>query len=402
MYLGDKMKFRLFILTLILLLRITVSTSIAQQTQNALITKSEFEVLQNRISELEKKLQTLENVEKMELAAKLAEAQAKHADAHAKLIETEFDKLKLELKDSNQQWLITCIVVFFAFLSAGGIALWSRLTKKMDDSITNEVEKRINRFQDAIDQVNILEPQVKILNKEHAASVIEQSIRFYYDEDYYQKIIDEITEEALLDLFTDNTRNIQVRSKAIKVLADRKSTKYISPVLEFLNSTLDSDTYKETGFDTQLELKRLVNYLGMIHKQEVYDGLTLFLDRLLLEDTEMKEVYITWTVFSLGDVGYALDIGSSISKMRDAIPYLEAGSGDKQALQNLARHFDKFNEPDGIKELLTEFGSMTSDIKETCLDLLEKYEPDFVREQREEKAANNTDGEEANESDPTE
>lgn len=79
------------------LLGIAVSTSIAQQNQNVPKTNKDFEALQKRISELEGKLQTVENVEKMELAAKLAEA-------NAKLINADIEKLKLELKDSNQKW----------------------------------------------------------------------------------------------------------------------------------------------------------------------------------------------------------------------------------------------------------------------------------------------------------
>ncbi|MCG9131610.1 hypothetical protein J5I95_08015 [Candidatus Poribacteria bacterium] len=395
-----KMKLNIIYLLLIALLGIIVSASIAQQNQNAPKTDTEVEALRKRVSELENKLQIVENVEKMELAAKLAEAQAK-------LIDTEFGKLKLELKDSNQQWLITWIIIFLAFLSAGGIALWLRLISKMDDLIADRVEKRLDGFQDSIEQVdtltnelkeavekvNILESQVTILNKEHAADIIEKSIIHFQDEAYYFELIDKVTEEALLDLFNDNTRHISVRGKAIKVLADRKSTKFIFPVLEFLNSTLDSDTYKDAGFETQLELKKLVNYLGMIHTQESYDGLTIFLDRLLLEDTEMEDVYITWTVFSLASAGSALNIGSSVSKMREAIPYLEARFDDKQAFQNLAGYFDKFNEPGGIKEILRDFGLMSSDIKETCLALLEKHDPDFVEQQRAAATTTNTESE---------
>ena len=86
-------------------------------------TDTEVEKLKMRVTDLEGKLQIVENVEKMELAAKLAEAEAR-------LINTEFDKLKLELKDSNQQWLTTWILIILAILSVVGYALWSRLTKK--------------------------------------------------------------------------------------------------------------------------------------------------------------------------------------------------------------------------------------------------------------------------------
>ena len=92
------MKRTIFYLLLAALLGIAAFLSLAQQNQNTQKPNPEIETLKNRISELESKLQTVENVEKMELAAKLAESEAR-------LINTEFGKLKLELKESNQQWL---------------------------------------------------------------------------------------------------------------------------------------------------------------------------------------------------------------------------------------------------------------------------------------------------------
>ena len=409
-------KIQEFIIYLLLglLLSIVVSSSFGQQNQNTL--QQEVEALQKRVSELEDKLQTVENVEKMELATKLAEAEAKHAEAYAKLIDTEFDKLKLELKDSNEKWLITWILIILGFLSVVGIALWSRLTKKMDDLIATEVEKRINRFQETVEQVDTLtnelneavgqvkiqQDRIRIIEREHAATVLEDVIYYPSSVQYpYPARINALIDTALLDVFNDEAQRLVCRCKAVEVLVDRKSTQIVSPVLEFLDSTLDSDTYKEAGRTTKVALRSLVHSLGMIHKQETYDGLTKFLNRLLKENTEMKDVFLTWTVFSLAYVGNALDIGSSISKMKEAIPYLEIYWPEKQALENMARYFDKFNDPDGIKEILANFGSTISEIKEVCLNLLEKYYPDFVKEQREEKATANTESEESDESKPT-
>ena len=81
----------------------------------------------------------------MELAAKLTEAEAKHAEAHANLINTEFGKLKLELKDSNEKWLLGWIhflVLFCCFWSA----LCSRLKPKMDQLDRDGVEKSLDRI----------------------------------------------------------------------------------------------------------------------------------------------------------------------------------------------------------------------------------------------------------------
>lgn len=393
------MKTKIISLLFIALLGITISESVAQQNQNAPKTDTEVEKL--RIQ-----LKTVEN-EKIEVETKLAEA-------NAKLVNTDIDKLKGELRESNNDWLkswsgwfLTIIGIFAAILLGVSYVFWYWLRTRTDQLIATEVEKRLDRFQDSIEQVdtltnelkesvekvNILESQVTILNKEHAANIIEEAIQHYYNEPYYKELINRITEEALLDLFNDDTRHIRVRSKAIKALADRKSTKSTSPVLEFLNSTLDSDTYKEAGFDTKLELKRLVDYLGMTHTQESYDGLTIFLDRLLQDDTEMTDFYITWTVFSLAYIGSAINTGSSVSIMKEAIPSMRAHFDAEQAFQNLAGYFDKFNEPDGIKEILSHFGLMTSDLKETCLTLLQKHDPVFVEEQRAAETTINTENE---------
>lgn len=83
---------------LVALLGIVFAVSFAQQNQNTQKPNPEIEVLKNRTSVLESKLQTVENVEKMELAAQLAEAQAKLRNA-------DFGKFERELRDANDGWL---------------------------------------------------------------------------------------------------------------------------------------------------------------------------------------------------------------------------------------------------------------------------------------------------------
>ena len=65
----------------------------AQQNQNAQKSDSEIEVLEKRVSELEKQLQTVENVEKMDLQAKLVETNAK---LMLMLILTQVQEMKCE------------------------------------------------------------------------------------------------------------------------------------------------------------------------------------------------------------------------------------------------------------------------------------------------------------------
>ena len=115
------MKINIVYLLLIALLGITVSASIAQQNQN--VPKTDTEVEKLKIQR-----QTLEN-EKIGLETKLAEAKAKHAAANARLIGTKFGKLKLELKDSNEKWLLGWIGFFGVIFAVFGVLFGSRILK---------------------------------------------------------------------------------------------------------------------------------------------------------------------------------------------------------------------------------------------------------------------------------
>ena len=164
-------------LVLVILLGITVFLTFAQQNQNTQKPNPEIEVLKNRISVLESKLQTVENVKKMELLTKLAEANAKLANA-------EFGKLERNLRDSNQKWLIGWILFFLTVLAVVGTPLWlllksgvnriiTNLKSNADQLIADEVEKSLNGFKDALAQVNTLKKELSILRKEQAASMFE-------------------------------------------------------------------------------------------------------------------------------------------------------------------------------------------------------------------------------------
>ena len=86
------------------LLGMMLSLLPAQQNQSTQRSNPEFEALKKRISELEKQLQIVENVEKLELQAKLVEANTKLANA-------EFGKFERELRDSNNEWLRNRVII---------------------------------------------------------------------------------------------------------------------------------------------------------------------------------------------------------------------------------------------------------------------------------------------------
>ncbi len=384
-------------LLLVPLLSVVVFPSFAQQNENAL--QQEIESLKKQLSEIQKQLKTVENVEKMELAAKLA-------DANAKLRNAEIDKYKRELKDANNEWLRTwslwfvgILGFFIAILLGVSTVFWYWLKSRADKLIANEVEKSLNGFKESVEQVKIQQDRIRILEKEHAATVIDDILFYSPGVTYpYPERINAISDMALLDVFNDEKRRIVCRSKAAEFLTDRKSKQIVPPLIVFLNTILDSDSYNEVEPLSQagFALRKLVNYLGMIHNPEIYKELTKFLNRLLRENTELKDMFLTWTVFSLADVGDALNTGSSISNMKEAIPDLALFQREREAIENLVNYFDKFDEHEGIKEIYNiHVKGKMSELADRCLDLLEKYDPDFVREQREEKAANNAESEDS-------
>ena len=143
-----------FCLILATLLTIIHSGAFAQQNQSTQKPNTEIETLEKRILALESQLQTVENVEKMKLAAELA-------DANAKLRNAEIDKYKRELKDSNDEWLktwtnwfLTIIAIFVAILIGVSAIFGYWLRSKANQLIADEVEKSLNGFKEAVGNLN--------------------------------------------------------------------------------------------------------------------------------------------------------------------------------------------------------------------------------------------------------
>ena len=402
------MKITTFYLLLAALLGITVFLTFAQQNQNTQKPNPEIEALKNRISFLESKLQTVENVEKMELAAKLAEAEAKLRNA-------EFGKFERELRDANDEWLrtwstwfIAIIAIVVTILCAIGAGAWSRFKSKADQLIADSVEKSLNGFKEsvaqvdilknelkeAVGQVNILQDQIRVLEKEHAASVLGNFM--HYRPEHYPEQVKTLPEQALLDVFSDETRHLELTGKAAEVLANSKSPRLISPVLKYLNSVIDSDFDWEDDFRTQYYMIALISFLRYIGTPEAYEGLKKLLEHLLTENPGDKSRVLTPTALELAYVSNELDKRDSIPILKKAIPFLKDASHENQDLKDLAEYFDRFNEPEGIKDILTN-GLTTGmpDVEDRCLELLEKHDLEFVRNWKAKKEAANTQTEEA-------
>ena len=369
---------RKFIVCLLLgvLLEIIPPLLPAQQNQNTQQSDSEIEALKKRVSELEKQLQSVENVEKMDLQAKLAEA-------NAKLVNAEFGKFERGLKDSNDERMRNWVIFFVAIVSTAGVAFWF-VVKSL---IADRVEKDLNGFKEAVKAQDVIKNQLEVLEKEYAASVLERTLTFSFtDEHSYSEKVKALREETLLQVFGDEIYQMELRYKAAAVLASRKSPLLVYPLLEFLNSFVDSDS--TIDLKTKNILRGLVmNVLGGMYIQEAYQGLKGFLNHLLTENPKHKDLFLTWTVFALGWVSVELDVKDSVPLLKKAIPYLNLKNLQQEYdnLGNLAENFDKLNEPAGIKEILNYVASKSSgmeDVENRCLELLQRHDPKFVKEQR--------------------
>ena len=281
----------------------------AQQNQNTQKSSPEIEALKKRVSELEKQPQTVENVEKMESQTKLADE--------------EFGKFEGRLRNSNNKWLrewsywFLGVIGFFVVVSGvvisavGGI-FWFWLRSTANKLIADTVEKNLNgfkkglkelailkkqqevlkkeadtlekSFKDATAQLDILKNQQRILEKEHAAAMLE-SIAYSSSHERrppYPERIKALSEEALLRVLDDEIYGQAIRYLAADVLADRKSPRLPSFLLEFSNSALDWEKGRlETHTFNPLTS---IYFLGKIQTHEAYQGLQKFLNRLLTEN----------------------------------------------------------------------------------------------------------------------
>ena len=362
----------------------------AQQNQNAQKLEQKIKALEKRVSELEKQLQIVENIEKMDLQAKLAEA-------NTKLINADFGAFKKELKADNEEQMRGWSHWFFGILGIivviSGAAVWFSLKSL----IASSVEKNLDGFKEALKESGILKNQLEELEGAVVVSMLESTFKPDLGSELgfpeqnkarREEALKELREEPILKIFANEKYLIAIRHRAAEVLA-RKSPPLVSPVFQLLNSTLDSNV--DIDSETERRLRNSVNLLGSIHTQETYQGLKSFLNRLLTEDSKHKDLFLTWTVFSLGWVSVKLDIRDSGPILKAAIPDMKNLQLEHEALCDLARHFDILNEPTGIKEILINHAtSGMPDVKTKCLELLQKHDPAFVKEQRARETTNNS------------
>ncbi len=390
---------RIFIVCLLLgaLVGVTPPPVSAQQNQTPHHSAQDVEDLKKRVSVLEKQLRTVENVEKMELQTNLAEA-------NAKLLNSEFGKFKRELKDSNDEWLgkwserfvitlVSIIGTAVAILIGVGASFGYWLKSRANQLIADKVEESLNGFKDALKELGILKNQLRVLEKEHSVSILEAYLHWSLQDNHrHTEPVRILREETLLDLlmngrYDDVDHDLKLRYKAAEILAARKSTKIVAPILELINSVVDSDS--SVDFETENCLCGMINLLARTLTPDAYQGLKRFLNRLLTENPKHKDTFLVKTVLAFGYTGIELEMRDSVSILKSAMTHFQQPAFDD--LSTLVEYFDRFKDSAGIKEILTKHvTSGMPEVKEQCLTVLEKYDPEFVEKWRAENTTDDT------------
>ena len=367
----------------------SVPVSFAQQDPSYQKLVGEVETLKEEVLDLQNQLKTVENVEKIKLSAELA-------DAKAQLINAEFDKFDWQLRNSNTKWMWRWTgffgVIIAVILSMIGVALWFVIKSLIMDG----VEKYLKGFKESLDQLDEIKNQLEMLHIENAVSILERFIWYSSEEEsYYREQTALIPEESLLQVFDDKTRSMQLRYRAADVLTYRNPSVLVTSLLELMDSILNDDL--ESNYDIDPWGNQLIRLLGQIHTEASYQGLKNFLNRLLTEGSVHKSLLLTPTVTTLAEVSVELNKGDSVSILRKSILDFRTRiyDEDQDALIKLSEYFDIFKDPEGIKDILR--NGLTEEmpgIEIMCLELLEKYDPNFVNDWREQRANVNTETEE--------
>ena len=350
------------------LLGIIPSPMTAQQNQN-----QEMEALKKRVSELEKQLQTVENVEKLDLQAKLAEANAKLANA-------EFGKFKTELRVDNDDRMRAWSYWFFGILGIAAVISGGAIWFWLKSLIADRVEKNLNGFKEAVEDQNVTKDQLRELEKALVVFMLD-SIAHVRGEHSLPERIKALREEVLLQVLEDKKSDPAVRYKAIQILADRKSSRFVSHSLEFLNSAVNWEQYQPEV--NTFNPRAYVHQLASTQMQEAYQGLKEFLNRLITEKPKQKDLFLEVTVAELVELSADLKMTDSVPILKRAIEHFKVGQVNPKVLERLIRFFNEFNAPEGLKEIL---GHRITDgmpnLEEKCLELLQKHDPEYVKKWR--------------------
>ena len=217
--------------------------------------------------------------------------------------------------------------------------------------------------------------------EEQAAAMLENLNNYVHADGAYDDDIKAISEGMLLQIFESRKYSIKTKYGAVEMLMEQKSTRIVAPLLQFLNLFLNFKLDSEDDLsETAVYLFSFVTYLGYIWTLETYEGLKKFLNRLITENPGHKQIFLNATIMSLARVSIELNMTDAIPLLRAAISHI-AYPPDRDHLSIMIGYFDDLNDPESIKKILTEHARIgMSDIQYECLNSLQKYDPDFVKQ----------------------
>ena len=231
---------------------------------------------------------------------------------------------------------------------------------------------------------------LRSLEKKYVASVLENfTTAGFMLEQILPGKTKALPEQALLDVFTDGASTPKLKYRAACSLVDKGSTRFIPLLLEFVNDIVDSDRDIKEGDGTGEGITEFQYLLGYLRTPEAYEGVKKFLHRLLTEDLKHRDIFIDGTIIALTDISVVLN-------RRDAIPLIKLAMfhfvyPPNEGLISVAENFWAMNEPSYLKHILTHHvTNEMPDVEEVCLELLEEFDPDFVREWKAQKETANT------------
>ena len=145
------------------------------------------------------------------------------------------------MRESNNDWLrawsiwfLTIIGIFAAILLGVSYVFWYWLRTRADQLIENEVEKRIDGFKDAVNQVEYLTDELEKLQKQHAVFMIETFLRFSVDRSYNREKLLTLPDQTLIDVFCDENNILSVKHIAAAILVDRENDQFVSTCLQLI------------------------------------------------------------------------------------------------------------------------------------------------------------------------
>ncbi len=239
----------------------------------------------------------------------------------------------------------------------------------------------------------LMKERLKEREKQHTIFVLE----FFKDEETVYEYrqpphIEALSEQALLEVFCDETSSPIVKYRAAMILLTvKKCTKFVPICMEFLNFIINAELDIE-DFETWMDLNNFPDLFLDLALIRAYPEVKDFVNYLLTENPRHKKLFFNLAIMSLASLSVKLN-------RRDAIPILKSnmshfGHFPKPLLIEMAEYFDKFKEVAGIQGILTNgLADKMPDVETRCLELLQKHDPEFVKEWQAQKETANTQNE---------